>query len=102
MNIEWTEPALLDLESIREYIKRDSEYYATRFIGRIVHVVENLKASPEMGRSVPEAEEGNIRELLFSNYRIIYRVEIKSILILTIIHGARDLSIREHKPWEVI
>lgn len=27
MKIEWTEPALLDLESIRDYIRRDSEYY---------------------------------------------------------------------------
>lgn len=32
MKIEWTEPALSDLESIREYIRKDSEYYATRFV----------------------------------------------------------------------
>jgi len=28
MKIEWTEPALLYLENIRDYIRRDSEYYA--------------------------------------------------------------------------
>jgi len=28
-----------------------------------------------IGRKVPEAEEENIRELLFYTYRIIYRVE---------------------------
>lgn len=33
MKIEWTEPALSDLESIRVYIRKDSEYYASRFIG---------------------------------------------------------------------
>lgn len=51
---------------------------------------------------VPEAEEENIREILFYNYRIIYRVETERILILTIIHGARDLSRKRPKPWDVI
>lgn len=71
MNIEWTEPSLSDLESIREYIGRDSEHYASRFVERILAAVENLASFPEMGRRVPEAEEDeNIRELLFQNYRI--------------------------------
>lgn len=102
MKIEWTEPALLDLESIQDYIKRDSEYYAILFIERIIEAVESLEKFPEIGRSVPEAEEENIREILFYNYRIMYRVEIERILILTIIHGARDLSQKKPKPWEVI
>lgn len=102
MKIEWTEPAVADLESIRDYIKKDSEYYASRFVERIIEAVENLKRFPEIGRIVPEAEEENIRELLFYNYRIMYRLETERILILTIIHGARDLSRKRPKPWEVI
>ena len=102
MKLEWTEPALSDLESIRDYIKKDSEYYANRFVERIIEAVESLEKFPEMGRRVPEAEEENIRELLFHNYRIIYRVETDSILILTVIHGARDLSRKRYKTWEVI
>ncbi len=31
MNIRWTEPAVLDLENIRDFISRDSEYYAVEF-----------------------------------------------------------------------
>ena len=57
MRILWTEPSLQDLESIRDYIKRDSEYYASLFIERIIEVVERLETFPEMGRRVPEAEE---------------------------------------------
>ncbi len=102
MMLEWTEPALLDLECIRDYIKRDSEYYATRFVERIIEAIEGLEQFPEMGRCVPEAESENIRELLFHNYRIIYRVETDTILILTVIHGARDLARRIDKSWEVI
>ena len=102
MKIEWAEPAQLDLEGIRDYIKRDSEYYATRFVEKIIEVVESLEKFPEMGRSVPEAEEENIRELFFYNYRIMYRVETERILILTVMHGAQDLSQKRPKPWEAI
>ena len=36
------------------------------------------------------------------NYRIIYRVETDRILVLTLIHGARDLSQRKTKPWDIV
>lgn len=102
MKIEWTEPALLDLESIRVYIRKDSEYYASRFIGKIIEAVERLEYFPEMGRCVPEAEEDDIRELLFQNYRIMYRAESQRIMVLTVIHAARDISLKELKPWDII
>jgi len=102
MKVEWTEPAVSDLEGIRDFIARDSEYYATRFVEKIIEAVESLQKFPEIGRPVPEAEEQNIRELLFHHYRIIYRAELNRILVLTVIHGARDLSGREVKPWDVV
>jgi len=55
-----------------------------------------------MGRTVPEVEEETIRELLLHNYRIMYRVEADRILVLTVIHGARDLSQRKPKPWNIV
>ena len=53
MKIEWTKPAELDLENIRDYIKKDSEYYAERTVEKIIIAVEKLDKFPEMGRSVP-------------------------------------------------
>ncbi len=35
MQVEWTDPALDDLEVIRNYIAKDSPYYVRRFIDRI-------------------------------------------------------------------
>jgi toxin ParE1/3/4 len=102
MKVEWAEPAVSDLEGIRDFIARDSEYYAIRFVEKIIEAVESLQKFPEIGRFVPEAEEKNIRELLFHNYRIIYRVETSRILVLTVIHGARDLSQRENMPWDIV
>jgi plasmid stabilization system protein ParE len=101
MKIKWSEPSLLDLEGIQEYIARDSEYYASRFIMKIIEAAEVLENFPEIGRLVPEADQENIREILFRNYRIIYRIEPKRVLILTILQGGRDLKQRDPKPWEM-
>ena len=101
MKIEWTEPALYDLDSIQKYIARDSQNYANRFIAKIIEAVEKLKKLPQIGRMVPEAEEENIRELLFQNYQIMYRLETQRILILTVIHCGRDLSQTNPKPWDI-
>lgn len=42
MRIRWTEPAVIDLENIREYISRDSEYYGLIVIEGIFDAVEKL------------------------------------------------------------
>lgn len=102
MKLDWAEPSLLDLENIREYIAKDSEHYATRFIARIIEAAETLQQFPLIGRTVPEAEDETIRELLFHNYRIIYRAEADRVLILAVIHGGRDMNQREQKPWDVM
>lgn len=72
MRLDWTDPALDDLEGIRDYIGKDSPYYARRFIERIFDAVEMLREQPRMGRLVPEANRDEVRELLFHGYRIIY------------------------------
>jgi len=63
MKIEWTEPSLSDLESIRDYIRRDSVYYAARFVEKVIEAVETLEKFPKIGRHAPEAEDENIRDL---------------------------------------
>ena len=72
MRLDWTDPALDDIEGIRDYIGKDSPYYARRFIERIFDAVEMLREQPSMGRLVPEANRYGVRELLFHGYRIIY------------------------------
>ncbi len=47
MALEWTEPALDDLEVIRNYIGKDSPYYARRFIERIFDATEKLQDHPQ-------------------------------------------------------
>ena len=104
MKIEWTEPALSDIDNIKEFISKDSQYYASRFVKKIIESVEKLEQFPQIGRKVPEAEEneGDIREIIFQNYRIMYRVDPERILILAIIHAAREISQHKPNPWDVV
>jgi toxin ParE1/3/4 len=94
MKIEWTNPAVDDVLAIKHYIARDSEAYAERFAERIIEAAESLNSLPGRGRAVPEANDDSIRELIFGNYRIIYRLEEERVLLLTVIHAARNLAAR--------
>ena len=100
MRIEWTELALLDMTAIRDYIAEDSQENAYRFIIRLFDVAEQLSEQPRMGRYVPEAGRQDVRELLFKDYRIIYRTKSAQVDILTVIHGSRDLQRLKTKPWD--
>ncbi|MGZ5071434.1 MAG: type II toxin-antitoxin system RelE/ParE family toxin [Methylobacter sp.] len=96
MRVNWSEPALEDLESIQAYIAKDSRFYARQFIERILDAATKLEAFPEIGRRVPEAEErDDIWELIFQGYRIIYLLQPKDIFIIAIVHGSRNLT----GPW---
>jgi plasmid stabilization system protein ParE len=101
MKIKWTDPAIDSLRNLHGYIAKDSEVYASSFVQRIILAVEKLTDFPRLGRVVPEADEETIRELLYHNYRIIYRVKSELIEILTVIHGRRDLGFLKPVPWEV-
>jgi toxin ParE1/3/4 len=101
MKILWTDPAIDDLQAIRDYIARDSELYADDFILGILSAAERLESFPELGRATPEAGASIIREIIFGNYRIIYRLGSEMIQVLTVIHGSKDLSRLPSKPWEI-
>jgi plasmid stabilization system protein ParE len=98
MKLIWTDPSVEDLRAIRDYIGRDSDYYAADVVEQVVLSVERLLRFPKLGRVVPETQDENIRELVHQNYRIIYRIAGERIEILTIVHGGRDLTLPQTAP----
>ena len=93
-HLNWTEQALADLICIREYISKDSARIASIHIRRIKEKARLLKELPELGRIVPETNNESIRELIFGNYRIIYRLKDRDkIDILTVFHSSRNLNL---------
>ena len=87
--VSWTKTALDDLDGIREFIARDSIYYAEKLVDDVFAKVDNLEIFPEMGRIVPERNDPNFRELIFGSYRIMYKIDGKCCIVTTIIHGKR-------------
>jgi len=49
VDIKWSNDALLDLDTISEYISQDSQENAKKFIQEIIKKVENLSTFPFMG-----------------------------------------------------
>jgi addiction module RelE/StbE family toxin len=101
MRIEWSEPARDDLRGIQDYIAKDSPTRARQFIEKLVSTVDRLIQFPESGRRVPEDTALNVRELIFKDYRIIYRPELpERVLIVAVVHGHRDLAQKEPHRWK--
>ena len=92
MKIIWSNPAISDLENIKNYIAKDSSHYASIFIEKIIEAVDKLYKFPLIGRIVPEFKNQNVREIIYQHYRIIYKVDKEAAFILTVVHGGRDLA----------
>jgi len=90
--VKWSLPARNDLKQIHDYIAKDSRYYARNVIQEIVAKTEALTELPEIGRTVPEIRDQNIRELIVYSYRLIYEISEFGVEILAIIHGRRDFK----------
>ncbi len=90
-SVVWTNEAVSDLEAIAEYIARDSAAYAAAVVRELLDAGNSLDKLSQRGRIVPETRMTNIRELIVREYRLIYRVERVRIVIVTIVHGRRDL-----------
>jgi toxin ParE1/3/4 len=90
--LNWSPEAIEDLESIADYIARDSEFYARAVVTKILGVARGLPDNPGLGRVVPEIANPVIRERFVYSYRVIYRQHDSEILIVAIIHGKRLLE----------
>ncbi len=95
MKVIWSPLAIDRTSEIAEYISLDNPTAANKWIDNIFGKVLVLKSSPKMGRKVPEINRKEIREIIFGNYRIIYRIERLNISILTIRHTKQILPIDE-------
>jgi addiction module RelE/StbE family toxin len=87
--IVWTLQAVEDVETIRDYVARDSIHYASVLAQRLVTAVDRLSRFPESGRIVPEFANTAVRELIIGNYRIVYALARSEVQILTVYHAAR-------------
>lgn len=91
-SVRWSLEATEDLESIAEYIARDSEFYARSVVSKILAVSRKISEQPMIGRVVPEIDKKEIRERFVYSYRLVYKIQNSTITIVAIIHGKRLLE----------
>jgi plasmid stabilization system protein ParE len=90
--IRWSPRAASNFEDICNYIAKDSEYYASLFAKKVNAIIKAIPQFPKAGRIVPEYGDENLREKIYENYRIVYRLKGEYVEIVSICHGAKPLK----------
>jgi toxin ParE1/3/4 len=89
VKVVWSPLAVQRVLEIAEYIALDKPGAADRWADSTFEVVGRLESHPESGRVVPEMGRPEVREVIHGAYRIIYRVEVERVLVLTV-RGSRQ------------
>ena len=92
--IERTPQARADLIAIHDYIDNDNPAAADRFLDAAETCFQLLSDMPEAGRVWNSNKHPNVRSAIildFPSYRVFYQPAPRGIVIVTVLHGARDL-----------
>ncbi|HEY0482542.1 MAG TPA: type II toxin-antitoxin system RelE/ParE family toxin [Kofleriaceae bacterium] len=79
--------AKADLRRIGHYIARDNPQAAVAWLQKLQDRARLAARSPGLGRKVPEIDRDDLREAIAGNYRIVYLVQAKVVVVLTIFEG---------------
>ncbi len=92
MKIVWSAEARQELRAIKRFIARDSEFYASRMVARIVERVEATAEHSTRGHPVHEYPEAVLKEVHETPYRIIYCISGEQLEVVTIVHFKKRLK----------
>jgi toxin ParE1/3/4 len=85
--------AVNDLDAIRSwYTDQQVPAVGDKLLREIVSQVERLGAFPESGRIVPEFGIANLREIIYSPFRIVYRLDESKVRIVRVWRSERLLK----------
>jgi toxin ParE1/3/4 len=89
--IIWTEPALLELDEIANYIALDKPSAAAKLVKQIFERIDQLADFPSSGKKPVEIKDSAYLEIIIKPCRVFYRYEKERIYILFILRSERDL-----------
>ena len=89
MRVKFLLSAMEDMRSIKAYIGTDNPQAAIRIIKKIRASVKHLEEFPNSGRIIPESNNPQLREVIVSNYRVMYQISSSSINIFAVYEGHR-------------
>jgi plasmid stabilization system protein ParE len=94
--VDITRIAESDVKEICSFISRDSPLAGEKWIKEVERQIQSLENFPLRCPVIPETQDlGNqYRHLIYGYYRTIFRIEGKRVIILRVIHGARQLDMK--------
>ena len=93
--ILWAGIAENDLKEIIEYIAIDNPSNVLKILQKVKKNISILCNLPERGRFVPELQDQGIltyRELVVPSWRIIYRISIHVVYVLSVLDARRNVE----------
>jgi toxin ParE1/3/4 len=74
VQVNWSRQAIEDVYAASEYHRQMSVRYADTLIDKIFEKAHLLEKHPRMGRMVPELRREDIREMIYKQYRVVYKI----------------------------
>jgi toxin ParE1/3/4 len=91
--ITFAASAVNDLEAIRTwYVDQQIPTVGEKLLREIISQVERLAEFPESGRIVPEFGIANLREIIYSPFRIVYRFDENRVRVVRVWRSERLLK----------
>lgn len=84
-----------DLDKIVSYYFELNPSTAKKYYNGIVSLIKKISTFPMIGRIVPECEDvfyDKYREVIYENYRVIYRIEVDQVFILRVFDARMDID----------
>src|SRR5436309_11113052 len=91
--------ASADIEHICDYIAKDNPDAADQLEDRIHEAIKLLAKFPRMGHVRPDVTDKRYLFRAVGKYIIAYRIESKELIVVRVLHGARDFR-RLFKPYQ--
>jgi len=92
VRVVWTELAFAQLDEAMAFISLDSPQTAARWLDMILEAAGQLPEFPDSGRMVPEAAREDIRELIFSPYRLVYLRHPDTVYVTMVLHERQNVE----------
>lgn len=91
--VNWTKPALDDLEEILSYIGMEDRGLAQEIAAEAFGKADDRGFFPEVGAIVPETDNPQIREILVRKaFRLIYEIRGGQVFVLAFVRSKRKIS----------
>ena len=84
MKIIYSAEVKIQLQNIKEFIALDNKRQAIAYLKKIKEKIEILGKYPYIGKVNATMDNANIREFVILGYKVIYKINEKSITILAI------------------